>query len=85
MRNIVEQYRKSNTEFNVAVEQLLKNYNTTEITEEAMADVSAQLFGNQEFINNIAQNNPNIFQKIYSQSKPNDCTMKKIKYYNSIF
>ena len=26
-------------------------------------------FGNQEFINNIAQSNPNIFQKIYSEIK----------------
>ena len=69
MRNIVEQYRKSNTEFNTAVEQLLKNYNTTEITEEAMADVSAQLFGNQEFINNVAQTEPSLFRKIYNEIK----------------
>ena len=62
-------YRKSNTEFDLAVEQLLQNYNTSEINEEALADVSAQLFGNQEFINNIAQENPSIFKKIYSEIK----------------
>ena len=69
MKNIIEIYRKSNPEFNTAVEKLLQNYNSTEITEEALSDVSAQLFGNQEFINNVAQNNPNIFQKIYSEIK----------------
>lgn len=69
MKNIIETYRKSNPEFNTSVEKLLQNYNSTEITEEALSDVSAQLFGNQEFINNIAQTNPNIFQKIYSEIK----------------
>lgn len=69
MRNIIDNYRKSNSEFDTAVKGLLENYNTTEITEEALSDVSAQLFGNQEFINNMAQNSPNIFQKIYSEIK----------------
>lgn len=69
MKNIIETYRKSNTEFDTSVKKLLQNYNSSEITEEALSDVSAQLFGNQEFINNIAQNNPNIFQKIYSEIK----------------
>lgn len=69
MKKMIDNYRKSNTEFNSEVEGLLQNYNSTEITEEALSDVSAQLFGNQEFINNIAQNNPNIFQKIYNEIK----------------
>lgn len=69
MRNIIENYRKSNAEFDNAVKSLLKNYNTTELTDEAMADVSAQLLGNQEYINNLAQTNPNLFQKIYSEIK----------------
>lgn len=69
MKGIIDNYRKSNTEFDTSVKQLLNNYNSTEITEEALSDVSAQLFGTQEFINNIAQNNPNIFQRIYSEIK----------------
>lgn len=69
MLDMVNRYRESNAEFNSAVENLLQSYNTTELTEEALSDVSAQLFGNQEFINNIAQNNPNIFQKLYSEIK----------------
>ena len=69
MLNMVNTYRNSNPEFDTAVKGLLKNYQGTEITEEALADVAGQLFGNQEFINNIAQNNPNIFQKLYSEIK----------------
>lgn len=69
MRNIIENYRKSNVEFDNAVKSLLKNYNTTELTDEAMADVSAQLFGNQEYINNLAQTNPSLFRKIYNEIK----------------
>lgn len=69
MKNIINNYRKSNVDFDNSVKQLLNNYNSTEISEEALSDVSAQLFGTQEFINNIAQNNPNIFQKIYSEIK----------------
>lgn len=69
MLNIVENYRKSNVEFDTLVKQLLGNYNSTEITEEALADVSAQLFGNQEFINNVANTNPSFFRKIYNEIK----------------
>lgn len=69
MLNMINTYRNSNPEFDTAVKGLLKNYQGTEITEEALSDVAGQLFGNQEFINNIAQNNPNIFQKLYSEIK----------------
>ncbi len=69
MRNIIETYRKSNTEFNAAVENLLQNYGSTELTDEALSDVSAQLFGNQEFINNVSQKSPNIFKRIYNEVK----------------
>lgn len=69
MRNIIETYRKSNTKFNTAMENLLQNYNSTELTDEALSDVSAQLFGNQEFIANVSQSNPNIFKRIYNEIK----------------
>jgi len=69
MRKMVENYRKSNVEFDSALQSILKNYNTTELTEEAMADVAGQLFGNQEFINNLSQTNPNLFKRIYNEIK----------------
>lgn len=69
MLNMVQNYRESNSEFNTKVETLLKNYDKTELTEEALADVSAQLFGTQEFINDVKNKNPNLFQKIYNEIK----------------
>lgn len=69
MENIIEKYSKSNIEFNEETKKLLQNYSNTEMNEEALADISGQLFGTQEFINNISQNNPNVFQKIYSEIK----------------
>ena len=69
MKNMIDTYRKSNVEFNSAVENILQNYKSTEINEEALADISGQLFGTQEFINSISRNNPNIFQRIYSEIK----------------
>lgn len=69
MLNMVNTYRKSNIEFDTDMKSLLQNYNETEISKEALSDVAGQLFGNQEFINNIAQENPNIFQKLYSEIK----------------
>lgn len=69
MLNIVQKYRESNAEFNSKVETLLKNYEMSELTEEALADVSAELFGTQEFISNVQNKNPNLFQKIYNEIK----------------
>ena len=69
MMNIVKKYMDSNEEFKANVQSLLKTYNKSEIDEEALADVSGQLFGNQEFINNIAQTKPNVFKRIYNEIK----------------
>jgi len=69
MKNIIQKYRNSNTEFDAAVQQLLKNYNVDEINEEAMADVAGQLFGNQEFINNLSRTQPSLFRKLYNEIK----------------
>jgi len=69
MASMIENYKNSNLEFESSIQDLLKNYNINEINEEALADISGQLFGNQEFINDMAKNTPNIFQKIYSEIK----------------
>lgn len=69
MRKIIDTYRKNNPEFNQAVKSLLENYRASELTEEAMADVAGQLFGNQEFINNLATTNPSLFRRIYQEIK----------------
>lgn len=69
MKSIIETYRQSNAEFDQAVKSLMENYDASEINEEAMADVAGQLFGNQEFINNIAETNPSLFKRIYQEIK----------------
>lgn len=69
MRDMVQKYRESNAEFNNAVEKLLGTYQASELNDEALADISGQLFGNQEFINNIANTNPSFFRKIYNEIK----------------
>lgn len=69
MINIVKKYMDNNKEFKANVQSLLKTYNKSEIDEEALADVSGQLFGNQEFINNVAQTKPNVFKRIYNEIK----------------
>ena len=67
--NIVKKYMDNNEEFKANVQSLLKIYNKSEIDEEALADVSGQIFGNQEFINNIAQTKSNVFKRIYNEIK----------------
>lgn len=69
MRNMVQKYRESNTEFNNAVEKLLGTYEASELNDEALADISGQLFSNQEFINNVANTKPSVFRKIYNEIK----------------
>ena len=59
----------NNKEINANVQSLLKIYNKSEIDEEALADVLGQLFGNQQFVNNIAQTKPNVFKRIYNEIK----------------
>lgn len=64
MRNLIMDYAKKNTEFNDALEDLKKAYGTEDVTPEVVADISGQLFGNQEFINNLSTKNPSLFKRI---------------------
>jgi len=69
MRNIVDKYRQFNTEFNDYLQTKLNNYKTSELSEEAMSDVLGNVLGNQEYINNLSIEEPNIFKKIYQEVK----------------
>ena len=76
MIDIIKTYREgglfgqnANAEFNENVEKLLKSYSKGEINEEALADISGQLFGNQEFINNLSMEKPSIFKRLYNEIK----------------
>ena len=69
MRDLIMDYAKKNTEFNDALEDLKKAYGTEDVTPEVVADISGQLFGNQEFINNLAVEKPSLFKRILDAIK----------------
>ena len=66
MKELVLDYASKNNEFNQALESLKQTYGTDEVSSEVLADISGQLFGNQEFINDLSTKQPNIFKKIYN-------------------
>ena len=67
MKNLVMDYASKNAEFNNALESLKKTYGVDDVSDEVLADVSGQLFGNQEFINNLSMEKPSIFKRIYNK------------------
>lgn len=67
IKNIVMDYASKNSEFNSALESLKQTYGTDDVSSEVLADISGQLFGNQEFINNLSMQKPNVFKRIYNK------------------
>lgn len=67
MKTIVLDYASKNSEFNTALDSLKKTYGTNDVNREVLADISGQLFGNQEFINNLSVEQPNVFRKKYNK------------------
>jgi hypothetical protein len=53
-------------------------FTNSKLTDEAMADVSAQIFGNQDFIKNIEQSKPNVFQKNYNEVEYNSAIEEEL-------
>ena len=67
MRNLVTDYASKHSDFNEALESLKQVYGTNDVSSEVLADISGQLFGNQEFINNLSIQKPNVFKRIYNK------------------
>ena len=67
MKNLVLDYAKKDANFNQALENLKQTYGVDDVSSEVLADISGQLFGNQEFINNLSTQKPNIFRQIYNK------------------
>lgn len=67
MKKLIIDYASKNSEFNQALESLKQTYGTNDVSSEVVADISGQLFGNQEFINNLSTKQPNIFKRIYNK------------------
>ena len=66
MKKLVLDYASQHDDFNQALNDLKATYGTDDVSSEVIADISGQLFGNQEFINNLSLKKPNIFKRIYN-------------------
>lgn len=58
------------------VDSIEERYQTDDVSDEVVADVCGELFGNREFIKSVVEKKPNIFMKILNNIKELD---KKIK------
>lgn len=67
MKKLIIDYASKNPEFNRALESLKQTYGVDDVSSEVVADISGQLFGNQEFINSLSMEQPSIFKKIYNK------------------
>lgn len=65
MVDLIDARMKQDGKLRNAVEDLKKLYGTDDINAEVLADISGQLFGNQEFINNLSVEKPSVFKRIY--------------------
>lgn len=76
MKELILDYAKQDPNFNKALESLKERYNTDDVTDEVVADVCAELFGNKEFIQSVAEKKPSLFKKILTNIRE---LAKKIK------
>lgn len=67
MSDLIMNYAQKDAKFNESLESLKRAYGVKDITPEVVADISGQLFGNQEFINNLSTENPSLFKQIYNK------------------
>lgn len=66
IKKLIIDYAQKQPNFNEALESLKNTYKTDDVSSEVLADISGQLFGNQEFINNLSVEQPNVFRRIYN-------------------
>jgi hypothetical protein len=64
MKELILYYAKQDPEFEKSLESLKERYKTNDVSDEIVADVCGELFGNREFIQSVVEKKPNIFKKI---------------------
>lgn len=64
MKELILDYAKQDPEFEKSLESLKERYKTNDVSDEIVADVCGELFGNREFIQSVVEKKPNIFKKI---------------------
>lgn len=65
MVDLVLDYASKHNDFKESLNNLKSIYKTEDVSSEVLADISGQLFGNQEFINNLSTSKPSIFKRLY--------------------
>lgn len=69
LKTLINDYAKTNADFNSALTELKKTYKTDDVSDEVMCDISANLLGNEDFIQKIATEKSSTFNKIYNSIK----------------
>lgn len=69
LKALINNYANTNADFNSALTELKKTYKTDDVSDEVMCDISANLLGNEDFIQKIATEKPSTFRKIYNSIK----------------
>lgn len=69
LKTLINDYAKTNSDFDSALTELKKTYKTDDVSDEVMCDISANLLGNEDFIQKIATEKPSTFRKIYNSIK----------------
>ena len=64
MKELILDYAKQDPEFEKSLESLKERYKTNDVSDEVVADVCGELFGNREFIQSVVEKKPSIFKKI---------------------
>ncbi len=64
MKELILDYAKQDPEFEKSLESLKERYKTNDVSDEVVADVCGELFGNREFIQSVVEKKPSIFEKI---------------------
>lgn len=64
MKELILDYAKQDSEFEKSLESLKERYKTNDVSDEVVADVCGELFGNREFIQSVVEKKPSIFKKI---------------------
>ena len=64
MKELILDYAKQDPDFEKSLESLKERYKTDDVSDEVVADVCGELFGNREFIQSVVEKKPNIFKKI---------------------
>ena len=66
MKSLVLDYANQHDDFKQVLNELKISYGTDDVSSEVLADISGQLFGNQQFINNLSLEKNSIFKRIYN-------------------